>query len=99
MDKLEPELKDKWIAALRSGDYQQGRYVLKQFKSTNYQYCCLGVLCEITEGQNPSHQEESYDWLKQIMSIKTLEKLETFNDSLSNRKSFFEIADWIEENL
>lgn len=32
-----------WIAALRSGEYKQGREMLSDGDS----YCCLGVLCEI----------------------------------------------------
>ncbi len=40
---MNPEVKAKWLAALRSGDYQQGRSALAQ----NGQYCCLGVLCEL----------------------------------------------------
>lgn len=46
---MNPEIKTKWVAALRSGEYRQGRNVLKQRhgdKDTP-QYCCLGVLCEI----------------------------------------------------
>lgn len=42
------ELRDRWVAALRSGDYKQGKYFLKQtdFKD-NVSHCCLGVLCEV----------------------------------------------------
>lgn len=40
---LSPEIKDLWINALRSGNYQQGKKKL----SVNNTFCCLGVLCEI----------------------------------------------------
>lgn len=43
MMKLDPEVKAKWVEALRSGKYKQGRYNL-HYKDT---YCCLGVLCEV----------------------------------------------------
>jgi hypothetical protein len=33
----------KWVAALRSGKYKQGKNHLNK----NEQYCCLGVLCEV----------------------------------------------------
>lgn len=59
MTKLTIELKEKWVAALRSGDYPQARGGLRRYR-TNYDadenhrvrgeligYCCLGVLCEI----------------------------------------------------
>lgn len=40
---LNPEFKAKWIAALRSGNYKQTKYVLK----SDDRYCCLGVACEV----------------------------------------------------
>lgn len=40
---MNPEVKEKWLAALRSGDYTQTRTALYKDGS----YCCLGVLCEI----------------------------------------------------
>lgn len=47
MDKS--ELQKKWIQALESGKYTQGRGKLKEKTSANgtCAYCCLGVLCEI----------------------------------------------------
>jgi hypothetical protein len=39
-----PEIKAQWTAALRSGEYQQGKQALKTADGT---YCCLGVLCEL----------------------------------------------------
>lgn len=47
--KMNKQLKAKWIKALRSGEYQQGRnhlykeYRLKDGKSV-HRFCCLGVL-------------------------------------------------------
>lgn len=41
---MNSELKAKWIAALRSGKYKQGRSVLR---TADNKYCCLGVLCEV----------------------------------------------------
>lgn len=32
-----------WVAALRSGKYEQGRHALNR----NNKFCCLGVLCEV----------------------------------------------------
>lgn len=40
---MNPEVKAKWLEALRSGEYKQGREYLRR---GNY-YCCLGVLCDI----------------------------------------------------
>lgn len=37
-----------WVAALRSGEFTQGRGSLKQAtKGAPPQYCCLGVACEV----------------------------------------------------
>ena len=41
--KLKPEIKALWLEALRSGEYTQGRFVLREQNS----YCCLGVLCDL----------------------------------------------------
>ena len=41
---MNKEWKKKWIAALRSGEYKQGRKVLR---NSNDEFCCLGVLCDL----------------------------------------------------
>ena len=49
-EKLSPELKAKWIEALRSGDYAQGTgelCVLRGWGGDEYEHCCLGVLAEV----------------------------------------------------
>lgn len=45
------EIRNLWIAALRSGDYQQGTGNLQHIYSADegYKYCCLGVLCDIAK--------------------------------------------------
>lgn len=40
---MDKQVKERWVNALRSGDYQQGRAWLKKGDS----YCCLGVLCDL----------------------------------------------------
>lgn len=42
---VDRELVQKWVAALRSGEYKQGRGRLHQAKDNSF--CCLGVLCEV----------------------------------------------------
>lgn len=48
---MNPEVKEAWIQALRSGDYVQGQYHLRQQVPGDDQeedrYCCLGVLCDL----------------------------------------------------
>ena len=40
---MNPEVKQKWIDALRSGKYEQGSEKLRSVEG----YCCLGVLCDL----------------------------------------------------
>ena len=109
MDKA---LKAKWLEALRSGKYKQGRGKLR---SVDDEFCCLGVLCDIS-GQGEwetlgdqtgylSLTEREYDWyqLPQFMmkfsGIRLQEQrtLMVLNDI--KELSFPEIANWIEENV
>lgn len=44
----------RWVAALRSGKYQQGLNLLKQqHDSGKDSFCCLGVLCELYLEDHP----------------------------------------------
>lgn len=45
---MNPEVKAKWVEALRNGNYEQGRSALKS-GNTVPQFCCLGVLCDLAE--------------------------------------------------
>src|SRR5689334_11788613 len=40
---MNKEVKDQWVAALRSGEYEQGKGTLQE----DGKFCCLGVLCEL----------------------------------------------------
>lgn len=40
---MNAQIKARWIEALRSGNYQQGKGHLR----TGDAYCCLGVLCDL----------------------------------------------------
>lgn len=44
---MREDIKEQWVAALRSGDYVQGRGRLATINGDEVQYCCLGVLCEL----------------------------------------------------
>lgn len=49
---MNPEVKQKWIDALRSGKYEQGSEKLRSVSG----YCCLGVLCDLYA------QEHNVEW-------------------------------------
>jgi hypothetical protein len=60
-------LKDRWVKALRSGKYQQGKSKLRKLATTSIgdttepqqeQFCCLGVLCDLVE---PKLWEKRHD--------------------------------------
>lgn len=40
---MDQEIKVKWMNALNSGKYKQGKCVLRKHD----EYCCLGVLCDL----------------------------------------------------
>jgi len=44
---MKPKIKEKWIKALRSGDYLQGNGALKRILNEVTTHCCLGVLCDL----------------------------------------------------
>ena len=51
---MKKDVMEKWVAALRSGEYKQGRGWLI---SKENEYCCLGVLCEIS----PTDLNQNYN--------------------------------------
>jgi hypothetical protein len=52
---MNPQIKQKWVDALRSGDYKQGQDHLR----TNSGFCCLGVLCDLYIKENQLEWEPS----------------------------------------
>ena len=45
---MNPQIKQKWVDALRSGDYQQTKGRLRK----EDEFCCLGVLCDLYAKEN-----------------------------------------------
>lgn len=108
--KMKKSVKKKWLEALRSGEYKQGRKCLRQTVQGETKHCCLGVLSELynntSEGiNNPQlleidEQPFAYPHFKVMewagIDFDVVETLATKNDY---KKSFYFIADWIEKNL
>lgn len=105
---MDSKVKARWVAALRSGDYKQGRLRLRTTsKLAGDKFCCLGVLCDI---EQPTRWRMFKEWandgsvsqlpleLRQEVGIGPGEQLSLIelNDGGSN---FEAIADWIEEYL
>lgn len=59
---MKKQIAKKWVKALRSGKYKQGKGYLKQFNSKNEpRHCCLGVLCELYDQQmKKNHKKTLY---------------------------------------
>lgn len=48
--KMNPEIKQKWIEALRSGKYRQGEeWLYAKNPRGDERYCCLGILCVVND--------------------------------------------------
>lgn len=60
---MKSEIKAKWVTALRSGEYTQGR---GQLRTNDNKFCCLGVLCDIHSRETETPWTETdhilYDW-------------------------------------
>jgi len=96
MKTLTKKLKQKWIEALKSGDYIQG----KGFLYMNNTYCCLGVLRKIARIQTTSDyllSDYKEDSCIRGLSTDEQNKLADMNDNQS--KNFNDIAKYIEENI
>lgn len=53
-------LYENWIKALRSGNYKNGKYKLKTTIKESTNFCCLGVLCDISKlgrWETPLHHD------------------------------------------
>lgn len=102
---LPKDFAEKWVKALRSGEYKQGRGHLFQYET----YCCLGVACHIAGVSEQLMIENNDDILtaacffdteipKQLKSNADFcNLLVRLNDT--TRKPFPEIADWLEQNV
>ena len=53
---MDAEIKAQWVAALRSGKYEQGREQLR----CNDKFCCLGVLCDLVKDDIGAAWEADY---------------------------------------
>lgn len=97
---MKPEIKEKWVKALRSGEYKQGRRSLRtKLPDGSCQHCCLGVLMEIEFGGFPPVRDPYTaigDLVRDTIPAPVSTLIEMNDDE---RKSFKQIADYIEANL
>mgnify|MGYP006898466107 CR=1 FL=1 len=109
---MDKKLKKRWVAALRSGNYRQARESLIDRSGSRARYCCLGVLCRVSgaefslysgcaefpSGNLTNTGTLGPDILDEVGLYETdAEVLMEMNDT--EKKSFKEIADYIEKNI
>jgi hypothetical protein len=110
---MNQEIKAKWLSALRSGEYQQGKQALKLYKK----FCCLGVLCDIHSKETKNkwveniyldHQgalpQDVIIWAGLKFSDPSLyygkfKSIKSLSDLNDSGKTFLQIADLIEAQL
>jgi len=111
---LDRDVKRKWLAALRSGEFEKGQHCLYDGDS----YCCLGVLCKVigaeerhTDGDervefgSNDNDKEGFNW--GYLSQGLLDEVGITDDdqrvlsTMNDRqnKSFKTIARVIERNI
>ena len=68
---MNPDIKVKWLEALRSGRFQQARHYLKiTSPGQPAGYCCLGVLAEILGVPSTIHPEPPHSmWPHNIIAF------------------------------
>ena len=104
---MDAKIKADWLAALRSGDYEQGR---GQLCDAEGRMCCLGVLYDVAH--DGDWEERGNLWFTDDGNYwrwgtavaggdKTTRLLADMNDGVcgEQRQTFAEIADWIEREL
>lgn len=98
---MTPQLKAKWIEALRSGEYKQTTGILRYVDNGEESFCCMGVLCEVVGVPRASVGYSFDGGLYEVAGLpasmlprERQAHLVTMNDH--EEKTFSEIADWIE---
>lgn len=115
MSKMNSEYKAKWVAALRSGEYQQCTKRLQNQSG----FCCIGVLSDIVKNDVDAEwvdfeytwrDENSNEVLSEMLEMPIIVRVLVQFPSIdrvgwlvdmndAQNKTFLEIADYIEENL
>lgn len=113
-NKLPEEFKNKWVAALQSGEYKQ---TTGKLGSVEEGFCCLGLACHISglkfnsrawsikSVQRCAGKIKKITGVSKIPSVirgdynenKIVKELMSMNDD--DNQTFFEIGEWIKENL
>lgn len=114
MNKLPEPFRSNWIAALRGGEYKQGRSWLYNNRGDGTkEYCCLGVAAcvlgvpiDYMNGATLSGLRHSNitDDIREVLYKEREGHTDTYQNHFiamndSYNNNFLEIADYIEQNL
>jgi len=99
---MNKEYKDKWVAALRSGEYKQHRHgsndnLHERTPGGVTARCCLNVGAHVVFGADADRMITVVCKANLGLSSDASDRLINMNDK--EGKNFNEIADWIEANL
>lgn len=113
--RMKPDIKKRWVKALRSGKFKKGKEYLHRQVSGDHTYCCLGVLCEVENARqtkrvrdfDPNITAYLVDGNEGSLTNKRLQRYgltHKIQDALINKNdgigwSFNRIANWIEKHL
>ena len=103
---MKADIKTRWVEALRSGHYKQGK---GQLRPTSDSYCCLGVLCDIMNPEGWTLDDGLYIFEDRFFGVLSPElrsktgvnqKIHSTVMDMNDieKKPFKEIAQWIQEN-
>jgi len=101
--KMPKKLRDKWVKALRSGEYGQTKGTLTNGKGG---FCCLGVLQHVASGGSCEVYDGTFracptpKWYSDNGIYERLGDESTLIEMNDVRRSkFTTIANWIEKNI
>ena len=90
------EVRDRWVAALRSGEYEQTNRTLHD-RATGA-FCANGVLLDtLSYDWGNSAMSGSYKRVNELLGDVNRVRVENLNDGFG--WSFERIAEWVEQNV
>jgi hypothetical protein len=96
---VDKKMRSKWLRALRSGKYKQGRNALLNKQDG---YCCLGVLasvCGVPKQRLLEHSASTGGMHMPELDVLGCDTTNTLIEMNDSGKRFTTIANWIEKNL
>lgn len=94
MTKLDPELKRKWIDAMKSGEYRFGKELY--YNEEECRYCALGVLLKVADKLESSMAV--VEGIYSLVDTDTFKEVVALNDA-STTINFDPVIAYVEENL